>query len=180
MSRIGKQPIIIPKGVKVKKDENNIKVEGPNGKLSLELTEFVNVKVNEEQVLVENIETKRLSKSMWGLTRTLINNMIVGVTTGYSKVLEIHGLGYKAEIKGSDVKLQLGFSHDVYFKIPDGIKIDVNTKDNVITVSGIDNVKVGATAARIRKLKPPEPYKLKGIRYRGEKLRQKVVRSGIG
>ena len=176
MSRIGKLPIPIPSGVTITVDQDAVTVNGSKGTLSQVLLPGITVTVNETEVVVtrENDEPKNRSKH--GLMRTLISNMIVGVSTGFSKQLEINGVGYRVAAQGTDLKLNLGFSHDVIFAVPAGIQTKL--EQNIITVSGIDKQQVGQVAADIRKLKKPEPYKGKGIKYVGERIIRKSGKSG--
>jgi len=177
MSRIGRLPIDIPAGVDVKIDGSAVTVKGPKGELSLDVASPIEVKLEDNQVLVSRPDDERLSRSLHGLTRTLIANNIVGVTQGYSKGLEIVGTGYRVAQKGSSVEFALGFSHPVTVEAPAGITFTVEG-NNKLTVSGIDKQAVGETAANIRKIKKPEPYKGKGIRYAGEVVRRKAGKSG--
>ena len=176
MSRIGKLPIPIPSGVTITVDQEAVTVNGSKGSLSQVLLPGIAVKVNDNEAVVsrENDEPKNRAKH--GLMRTLVNNMVVGVSTGFSKQLEINGVGYRVAAQGQDLKLNLGFSHDVIFKIPAGIQTKL--EQNVITISGIDKQQVGQVAADIRKLKKPEPYKGKGIKYVGERIIRKSGKSG--
>jgi len=173
MSRIGKQPITIPEGVEVKIDDNVVTVKGPKGELKQKIHKWVNIeqKENELSVSVKNDQIKQ-QKSLWGLFRRLIANMIIGVTEGFSKQLEVNGVGYKVTVQGKVLNLQLGYSHPIEYKFPEGIEI--TAEKNVITVSGSDKQKVGQTAAEIRSLRKPEPYKGKGIKYMDETIRRKV------
>lgn len=173
MSRIGKQPIDVPAGVEVTIEELNVIVKGPKGELAQSTSDYVTVKQEEAQVFVERKDDSREARSFQGLYRTLINNMVVGVSAGYSKKLEIVGVGYRAALKGSDLELQLGYSHPVLVKAEGGISFEVPSPTQ-ITVSGIDKQKVGQVAADIRKWRKPEPYKGKGIRYEGEYVRRKL------
>ncbi|WP_308797130.1 50S ribosomal protein L6 [Agromyces silvae] len=177
MSRIGRLPIDIPAGVDVKIDGSAVTVKGPKGELSLTVASPIEVTLEDNQVLVTRPDDERLSRSLHGLTRTLIANNIVGVTQGYSKGLEIVGTGYRVAQKGSSVEFALGFSHPVTVDAPAGITFAVEG-NNKLTVSGIDKQAVGETAANIRKIKKPEPYKGKGIRYAGEVVRRKAGKSG--
>ncbi|PPR77595.1 MAG: 50S ribosomal protein L6 [Alphaproteobacteria bacterium MarineAlpha2_Bin1] len=167
MSRIGKIPIDIPSGVDVKIEHGEISVKGPKGSLNMALVEGVEVKHDESKLSFLPIKEVKNSKALWGLQRTLVNNLIIGVTNGFSKQLEINGVGYRAQLKGSDLVLNLGFSHDVNYKIPEGISITAEDQ-NHITVSGTDKQKVGQVAAEIRSYRPPEPYKGKGVKYKDE------------
>ncbi len=172
MSRIGKKPILISEEVEVKIEENRITIKGPRGELTKEIRPEVKVEVKENQIFITpQIETKK-TKALWGLTRALIANMVKGVTEGFEKKLEIEGLGFKAQLKGNDLELSVGFSHPIKIEAPENIKFSV--EKNIITVSGPDLEKVSQTAAKIRKVKPAEPYKGKGIRYLGEVIRRKV------
>ena len=177
MSRIGRLPIDIPAGVDIKVDGSAVTVKGPKGELSLIVASPIEVKVEDGQVLVTRPDDERESRSLHGLTRTLISNQIVGVTEGYSKGLEIVGTGYRVAAKGSSLEFALGFSHSITVDPPAGISfaVDGNTK---LTVHGIDKQAVGEAAANIRKLRKPEPYKGKGVRYAGEVVRRKAGKSG--
>jgi large subunit ribosomal protein L6 len=177
MSRIGRLPIDIPAGVDVTVDGSAVTVKGPKGELSLTVASPIEVKLEENQVLVTRPDDERASRSLHGLTRTLIANQIIGVTEGYSKGLEIVGTGYRVAQRGSSVEFALGFSHPVVVEPPAGITLTVEG-NNKITVAGIDKQAVGETAANIRKIKKPEPYKGKGIRYAGEVVRRKAGKSG--
>ncbi len=176
MSRIGKKPINISSGVKVTLDGQNIKVEGPKGRLERVVHDQMEIKVEADQLLVAPRTEK--SNALQGLTRSLVANMVDGVTTGFSKVLEINGVGYRAELKGSTLNLSLGYSHPVEYPLPQGISAEVDAKANTITVSGIDKELVGATAAKIRSFREPEPYKGKGIKYADERIMRKAGKTG--
>ena len=177
MSRIGRLPIEIPAGVTVTADGQLVTVKGPKGELSLTVSRPIEVNIEDAQVLVTRPDDERASRSLHGLTRTLISNQIIGVTQGYSKGLEIVGTGYRVAQKGNSVEFALGFSHPVLIDPPAGIAltVDGNTK---LTVSGIDKQAVGEVAANIRKIRKPEPYKGKGVRYAGEIVRRKAGKSG--
>ncbi|GAB3392661.1 50S ribosomal protein L6 [Humibacter soli] len=177
MSRIGRLPIDIPTGVDVKVDGQDVTVKGPKGELSLTVAQPIQVKIEENRVLVSRPDDERTSRSLHGLTRTLINNQIIGVTQGYSKGLEIVGTGYRVAQKGSSIEFALGFSHPVTVEPPAGISLTVEG-NNKVTVAGIDKQAVGEAAANIRKIKKPEPYKGKGIRYAGEVVRRKAGKAG--
>ncbi|KQM84282.1 50S ribosomal protein L6 [Agromyces sp. Leaf222] len=177
MSRIGRLPIDIPAGVEVKVDGSAVNVKGPKGELSLTVASPIEAKVEANQVLVTRPDDERASRSLHGLTRTLIANQIIGVTEGYSKGLEIVGTGYRVAQKGTAIEFALGFSHPVTVEPPAGITLTVEG-NNKLTVAGIDKQAVGETAANIRKIKKPEPYKGKGIRYAGEVVRRKAGKSG--
>ena len=176
MSRIGKQPITIPTGVTITVDADLITVAGSKGTLSQATLEGVTVTVADGVATVTRINDEPKNRAKHGLMRTLVNNMVVGVTTGFSKQLEINGVGYRVAAQGTNLKLNLGFSHDVIFAIPTGITAGI--EQNVITISGIDKQQVGQVAADIRKLKKPEPYKGKGIKYVGERIIRKSGKSG--
>ena len=179
MSRIGKQPIQIPDKVEVKIEDDLVIVKGPKGELRQKLVPEVKVEMKDRELRVD-IENKnaKKEKSLWGTFRQLINNMVVGVSAGFEKQLEINGVGYRAEVKGKELVLSVGYSHPVNFKIPDGI--DIKTEKNIITVSGIDKQLVGETAARIRRIRKPEPYKGKGIKYVDEVIRRKAGKQAKG
>jgi len=171
MSRIGKQPIQIPPGVEVKIDGASVLVKGPKGELSINVHPSILVE-NSGDALTFKPKQKDGSFAIWGLSRALVFNMVKGATDGFDKRLEIEGVGYRAEVQGRNLALQLGFSHKINFAIPDGINIIV--KDNVIDIFGIDKQLVGQVAASIRSFRKPEPYKGKGIHYRGEHIRRKT------
>ena len=178
MSRIGKLPITVPAGVEVKiSDTNEITVKGKNGTLSRQLHPDMIVKLNDGVITVERPSEDKMHKSLHGLTRTLVNNMVIGVTEGFTKELEINGVGYRAAKQGNKLALTLGFSHPVEMEAPAGITIEVPAP-NKIVVSGADKEVVGAVAADIRKWRKPEPYKGKGIRYEGEVVRRKAGKAG--
>jgi len=176
MSRIGKQPIAIPAGVTITVDESTVLVKGPKGELSQFMMEGIIVKVEADNLIVSRASDEKVHRSKHGLMRSLINNMVIGVTQGYEKKLEINGVGYKVQQVGTDLKLNLGFSHDINFKIPSAIQSKV--EQNTITISGIDKQLVGQISAEIRELKKPEPYKGKGIQYVGERVLRKSGKSG--
>ena len=177
MSRIGRLPIDIPAGVTISVDASVVSVKGPKGELTLDVASPIEVKVEESQVLVTRPDDERESRSLHGLTRTLINNNIIGVTQGYTKGLEVVGTGYRVQQKGNSLEFSLGFSHPVVVEPPAGITFAVEGT-NKITVSGIDKQAVGETAANIRKIRKPEPYKGKGVRYAGEVVRRKAGKAG--
>jgi large subunit ribosomal protein L6 len=172
MSRIGKKAIVIPKGVTVAIDGQEVKVKGPKGELSLALVERIGAKLEEGEVVVEPRETTNEARALWGLSRTLVQNMVMGVSRGYTEALEINGVGFRAQVQGKTLQLQLGYSHDVAFPIPPGIEIKCD-KPTSLTISGIDKQKVGQVAAEIRAFRPPEPYKGKGVKYAAEKVFRK-------
>ena len=173
MSRIGKLPVAIPAGVTLTVDGNVVKVKGPNGELSHKLPDGITVAREGEALNVKRASEETNHKSLHGLTRSLIANMVEGVTSGFQKRLEIQGVGYRAAVRGTDLELNVGFSHPVVLKAPQGITFEVPTPTEVI-VKGIDKQAVGEIAAQVRKVRPPEPYKGKGIRYEGEYVRRKV------
>ncbi|AZU00207.1 MULTISPECIES: 50S ribosomal protein L6 [Brevibacterium] len=177
MSRIGKNPISVPSGVEVKVDGQDVAVKGPKGELSVTIAEPITVSLEDGVITVARPDEERESRSLHGLSRTLINNMIVGVTDGYSKALEIVGTGYRVLAKGSNLEFALGYSHPIVVEPPEGISFSVDGQTKV-AVHGIDKQLVGETAANIRKLRKPEPYKGKGVRYAGEIVRRKVGKAG--
>ena len=178
MSRIGRSPISVPSGVDVALDGSHITIKGPRGTLERNLPSLINVRQDEQTLLVERGDDERESRSLHGLTRTLVQNMVTGVTEGYSKELEIVGVGYRANAKGAaELELLLGFSHPVVVSAPDGITFEVPAPTRV-TVRGIDKEKVGQVAADIRKIRKPEPYKGKGVRYVGEVVLRKAGKAG--
>lgn len=177
MSKIGKQPIAIPEGVTVSIDGDLVVVKGPKGELKRQLTREIKVEVKEKEVLVNIAKQTKRSAALWGLSRMLVFNMIEGVKNGFEKKLEIEGVGYKVALKGNDLVLNLGFSHPVEFKAVPGAVFKV--EKNIISISGIDKEIVGQTAANIRKIRKPEPYKGKGIHYLGELIRRKVGKKAV-
>ena len=167
MSRIGKVPVAIPAGVTAEIANGILSVKGPKGTLTLTMRSEISYVVEDGRIVVKPANDSKAARSFWGMQRTLVNNLVTGVTEGYTKVLEITGVGYRANIQGKNLKLQLGYSHDVDFAVPEGI--EVKTPDNTtIEISGIDKQQVGQVAAEVRRWRKPEPYKGKGIRYRGE------------
>ncbi|PSL36738.1 LSU ribosomal protein L6P [Labedella gwakjiensis] len=177
MSRIGRLPIDIPAGVTVSIDGRNVAVKGPKGELALTVAAPIEAAIEDNQVLVTRPDDERTSRSLHGLTRTLIANQIVGVTQGYTKGLEVVGTGYRVQQKGNSIEFALGFSHPVVVEPPAGITFTVEG-NNKLTVSGIDKQAVGEVAANIRKIRKPEPYKGKGVRYAGENVRRKAGKAG--
>ena len=172
MSRIGKKAVAVPAGVTVTLEGQTVTVKGPKGQLAWTVAEEIEVRQEGgELLLTKRVESTR-AQAMWGLSRTLVNNMVVGVTTGYEQSLELVGVGYRAAMKGQALSMQLGFSHDVEIPAPAGVTFAV-PKQTEIKISGIDKQLVGETAAQIRRIRPPEPYKGKGVRYAGEKVRRK-------
>ena len=177
MSRIGKKPVAIPSGVTASIDNGLLSVKGPKGTLTLGLSDLVSYKLEDGQISVQPANDSKDARSHWGMQRTLVANLVTGVTDGYTKVLEITGVGYRANAQGRKLKLQLGYSHDVDFDVPEGI--EVKTPDNTtVEISGIDKQKVGQVAAEIRRWRKPEPYKGKGIKYQGEVIRRKAGKAG--
>jgi len=178
MSRIGKLPVTLPAGVKIElKPGNHLTVTGPKGTLSRKLSEYMNIAQEEGQLTIERPNDLKRNKALHGLTRTLINNMVVGVTQGYEKKLEINGTGYRAAKQGNKLTLTLGYSHPVVMEDPEGVTSEVEG-NNKITITGIDKEKVGQYAANIRFKRPPEPFKGKGIKYETERIRRKAGKSG--
>ncbi|MBZ9571848.1 50S ribosomal protein L6 [Patescibacteria group bacterium] len=172
MSRVGKKPILIPEKVEVEIKEQRVKITGPRGEILQEIRPEIKVEVKEEKIFISpQIETKK-TKAFWGLTRALLASHIKGVTEGYEKKLQLEGLGYRVVLEDNDLVLKVGFTHPVKIKVPEGIKFSV--EKNIISVSGINKEKVFQIAAKIRKVRPPEPYKGTGIRYVGEVIRRKV------
>ena len=172
MSRIGKKPVALPKGVTASVEGQTVKVKGPKGELSVKLVPEVSASVGEHGITVTPDKNQERAAQMWGLSRSLVNNLVTGVTTGFTQKLEIQGVGYRAAVQGKVLNLQLGFSHDVPYAIPEGISI-TSEKPTMISVSGMDKQLVGQVAAEIRSWRPPEPYKGKGVRYEGEYVRRK-------
>lgn len=183
MSRIGKKPIEIPEGVEVKIEADKVVVKGPRGEITKEIRPEIKIEVKEGKIFVQPfsekgwVETKKI-KAFWGLTRALLANAVEGVTKGYERKLQIEGIGFRANLEGDNLALQVGFTHPVKINVPEGVKFAV--EKNIIIVSGIDKGLVSQTAAIIRKVKKPEPYKGKGIRYFGEVIRKKVGKKAAG
>jgi large subunit ribosomal protein L6 len=172
MSRIGKRPIPVPAGVTADIADGVLTVKGPKGTLTLTLRDEIAYQVEDGSISVQPANDTKQARAFWGMQRTLVDNLVTGVTEGYTKVLEITGVGYRAQAQGKNLKLQLGYSHDVNFAVPEGIEI--KTPDNTtVEISGIDKQKVGQVAAEIRRWRKPEPYKGKGIKYRGEYIFRK-------
>jgi large subunit ribosomal protein L6 len=172
MSRIGKKPVALPKGVTATVEGKTVKVKGPKGELKVHLVSEVDAVVGPEGVVITPREGAERGRQMWGMSRTLVNNLVVGVTQGFTERLEINGVGYRAAVQGKNLNLQLGFSHDVAYPIPAGISI-VTEKPTSISISGIDKQLVGQVAAEIRGYRPPEPYKGKGVKYADEYILRK-------
>ena len=177
MSRIGREPIPVPEGVKVSFASGVFVAEGPKGKVSQQVRGRIGVAIEDGEVKVTRQGNAGTDRAMHGLTRALLSNAVVGVSDGFSKVLEINGVGYRAEVEGSKVRFALGYSHPVIYEIPEGITVEVD-KSNRVTVSGADRQQVGQVAAEIRSLRKPEPYKGKGIKYADEVIRRKVGKAG--
>jgi large subunit ribosomal protein L6 len=178
MSRIGKQPIPIPTGVEVTIDGQNVSVKGPKGTLELSVAEPITVLRNDDGTIVVNRpDDERRNRSLHGLSRTLVSNLVTGVTQGYTTKMEIYGVGYRVQLKGSNLEFALGFSHPVVVQAPEGITFAVETPTK-FSISGIDKQKVGQIAANIRRLRRSDPYKGKGVRYEGEQIRRKVGKTG--
>ncbi len=190
MSRVGRRPIDIPHGVKVTVNGDLVEIEGPKGKLTQKVSPLIKVKLSDNQIIVERLRDIRQGRSLHsrgsaaslhGLTRTLLSNMVEGVTAGFERALEIHGVGYRAEVKERKLSLRLGFSNPVNFDLPEGVEVDTSREAQVtqIKVRGVDKQLVGEVAARLRAIYPPEPYKGKGIRHRGEGLRRKAGKAAV-
>ncbi len=178
MSRIGKQPIQIPSGVEVAIDGQNVSVKGPKGSLDLKVSEPIKVVRNDDgAIVVSRPDDERRNRSLHGLSRTLVSNLVTGVTQGYTIKMEIFGVGYRVQAKGSNLEFALGYSHPVVITAPDGVTFAVETPTK-FSVSGIDKQKVGQVAANIRRLRKSDPYKGKGVRYEGEQIRRKVGKTG--
>ena len=172
MSRIGKKPVQLPKGVMASVDGQTVKVKGPKGELKVTLVDDVQVELTDAGVVISPRPDHERARAMWGLSRTLVNNLVIGVTEGFTERLDINGVGYRAAVQGKNLNLQLGFSHDVVYPIPAGINI-VAEKPTSITISGIDKQLVGQVAAEIRAWRAPEPYKGKGVKYASETILRK-------
>ena len=179
MSRIGRMPVPIRSGVELRVDGDLVKVKGPKGALEQGLAPFVRVEIADGQALVHREAEHKRAKAAHGLMRSLIANMVTGVTDGFSKTLDIIGVGYRAEVSGGNVKLSVGYSHPVLLAIPQGLEVAAESQTRLV-VRGADKQKVGQFASEIRKVRPPEPYKGKGIRYANEHIRRKVGKSGVG
>lgn len=177
MSRIGKKPIEIPKGIEVQIDGHSVSMKGPKGKIAKGLNPGVVIRKEDGKISVSLPEDVRVSRSIHGLTRTLIANMVEGVSKGFQKILEISGVGYRAQIQGKNLVMTLGFSHPITYALPEGITAEVE-KQTVVTLRGVDKELLGQVAADIRSYRVPDPYKAKGIRYRGEVVRRKAGKAG--
>jgi len=178
MSRIGLQPVTVPKGVTVTVEKNVVHVKGSKGELSQTFDPLVEVVLNDNEIQVSRINESKQAKSMHGLYRSLLNNMVTGVSQGFKRTLVINGVGYRAEATGKTLVLNLGYSNPIEYVIPDGVQVNVEG-NNKVAVDGVDKALVGQVASEIRKLRPPEPYKGKGIRYENENVRRKVGKSGV-
>ncbi len=178
MSRTGRKPIPIPKGVEVKVEDNLVAVKGPKGALEVSLNQGISAQVADGDFSLDRADDEQQSRAYHGLARALMANAITGVSDGWSKALDIIGIGYRAEKQGNAVVFNLGYSHPINFEIPQGIDIEVDGKANRVTVNGIDRQRVGQIAAEIRGLRPPEPYKGKGVRYADERIRTKAGKQG--
>lgn len=177
MSRVGKKPIELPEKIEVNYKERVLVVQGPRGSLSRTIHPAVDLNIGKGNIQVSVIDNSRVNRAFQGLTRSLIQNMVTGVNTGFERVLEINGIGYRAMLNGDRIEFSLGFSHPVQFDLPDGIAASID-RNNVIRLTGIDRELLGQTAASIRRLKPPESYKGKGVRYAGERVRLKAGKTG--
>lgn len=173
-------PVPLPKGVELKMDGTLCQIKGPKGKLSRHLHPNMLIEATAAEILVKRPSDERQDRALHGLTRSLVNNMVVGVTQGFVKQLNVVGVGYKVELKGKGLVLNLGYSHAIEYPAPDGIEFEVDTKAGFIRVKGIDKEKVGQASAEIRKFRPPEPYKGKGIRYKDEHIRRKAGKAAVG
>jgi large subunit ribosomal protein L6 len=176
MSRIGRQPVAIPKGVQVTAQNGSVKVKGPKGELSMDLVQGVSLAVSETEAVVKLERDDKDASAVYGLTRAMLANLVKGVGQGFQKSLEIQGTGYRAALDGKKLVLQLGYSHPVEYPVPDGVQIKVDSPTK-LTVSGADKQQVGQVAAHIRGFRPPEPYKGKGVRYEGEYIKRKAGKS---
>jgi large subunit ribosomal protein L6 len=172
MSRIGKRPVVLPAGVSASTEGEILSVKGPKGTLELQMRDEISYDISDEGISVQPANPSKEARAFWGMQRTLVQNLVTGVTEGFTKVLEISGVGYRAQAQGRNLRLQLGYSHDVNFPLPEGV--EAKTPDqNTVEISGIDKQKVGQVAAEIRRWRKPEPYKGKGIKYRGEYIFRK-------
>lgn len=178
MSRIGRMPVAIPQGVEVKTEGNSVRVKGPKGELSSQVPFGLTVTIQDQEIRIGRANDEPQQRALHGLLRSLVANSVQGVTKGFSKDLEIVGVGYKAEVRGRAIVFTLGYSHPIQFSIPEGVQIALDAKAGKLTVSGADRQKVGQTAAEIRKLRVPDPYKAKGIKYADEYIRRKVGKAG--
>jgi len=177
MSRVGANPITLPKGVELKIDGSQISVKGPKGELSWSFQSEITFKQEDDQIIVSRPSDQARHKAMHGLSRTLLANMVIGVTEGFSKTLEMHGVGYRAQMQGKDLEVSVGFTHPVKVSAPEGVEFEVDGTSKII-IKGANKQAVGQAAAIVRKIRPPEPYKGKGIRYEGEYVRRKAGKAG--
>ena len=171
MSRIGKNPIVIPEGVKIELKENLIRISGTKGQQSWSIHANIKAEIKDNTIIIDRIDNTPLSRSLHGTTRQILNNMVIGVSGGFEKELEIVGVGYQASLEGNRLRLQIGYSHDIYFDLPEGIKVTADR--TIIRINGIDKQLVGSVASKIRSFRKPEPYKGKGIRYKDEYIKIK-------
>jgi len=178
VSRIGRMPVEVPQGVEVNIKGSHVRVNGPKGRMEHTFPAAMKISEKEGMIIVERPSDERNHRALHGMTRALINNMVVGVSTGFEKVLEVNGVGYRAEKSGNNLVINVGYSHPVEVEPPDGITFDVDTRARLIKVQGYDKAKVGQVAADIRKIRPPEPYKGKGIKYLNERIRRKAGKAG--
>ena len=178
MSRIGRLPVAVPSGVQVDIDGTLVKVKGPNGEMERSFSSAISIELEEDQIVVKRSDDEAMSRALHGTTRALIQNMVTGVSNGFERILQIEGVGYRAEMDGENLILNVGYSHPVKIEPPAYIKFDVDTKTKQIKILGKDKQSVGEIAANIRKVRPPEPYKGVGIRYHGEVVRRKAGKSG--
>lgn len=177
MSRVGKKPITIPEKTEVKYSNGNVTVKGEKGTLNRSIHSALDLKIEDGNIIVLMNNNDRKTRALQGMTRSLVNNMVKGVSQGYERVLEIHGIGYRAETKGNSIVFNIGYSHPINFDLPKGVSANID-KNNIIKLSGIDKEELGHVAAAIRRLKPPEPYKGKGIKYAEEYIRKKAGKTG--
>ncbi|HXW01431.1 MAG TPA: 50S ribosomal protein L6 [Anaerolineae bacterium] len=178
MSRIGRLPVVIPKGVTVDINKNSVVVKGPKGELQRDFPPEIGLKQEDGQIVAERHSDHRTHRSKHGLTRALLNNMITGVSSGFKRQLYIEGVGYRAAVEGKNLVLSVGYSHNVVFEPPQGISFEIDKSGRDLTITGIDKELIGEISAKIRRTRPPEPYKGKGIRYAGEKIRRKAGKAG--
>jgi large subunit ribosomal protein L6 len=178
VSRIGRMPVVVPKGVEVEIKGSNVRVKGPKGEMKQTFPADMQISIQDGEINVQRPTDERTHRSLHGMTRALINNMVVGVSTGFEKILEVNGVGYRAEMKGKNLVLYVGFSHPVEIEPPAGISFDVDVRTRQIKIMGYDKQEVGQVAANIREVRPPEPYKGKGIKYLDEKIRRKAGKAG--
>ena len=178
MSRIGRMPVPVPQGVSVDVRKNTVRVKGPKGELSRTFDPDMKIELENDQIVVQRPTDHRRHRALHGLTRALLNNMVTGVSQGFVRRLQIEGVGYRAELQGENLVLSVGYSHPVVIEPPDGISFEIEKGYRTVSVSGVDKEVVGEMAARIRRVRPPEPYKGKGIRYQGEYVRRKAGKAG--